>query len=424
MNTHTPAPTICSLPDELLELIAAAGQEGRVPDYQGAFNSKWKLSHVEWTMSHISRRLREVIVGAPTLWTFVEGNLEAEGSVEILKLYLERSGGCNIWAALRSLPSRADIHDVHVMEERFSLIVPHIHRIWRLTVVLPTLWGWLLAPFRDIAAPNLEHLEIASNDDTLCHSIQLFTPGAPRLIFLKMAGFITFPVPPWAASLTNLELRGRYFLDEEVVEIITQCRLLVHLYLDVSYSPTSTTRFHISSLESLHLTISDDENEFYLPRILDLFDTPAVTELRIHGAHGDQICVLFNSKSLPHVSFPVLTTMCFSSDWCEPRSSRTIHSPPLQLFPALSSLTLIKQCFTRYLVDDIVGPISTPWPLLKTFNLYPKEDDVEDVRDALLAAIRTKRQRGQPLPKFGFSATLLFLEDWQASGADAEMFHI
>ncbi|KAJ6588270.1 hypothetical protein B0H19DRAFT_1366926 [Mycena capillaripes] len=313
MNAHTPALTISSLPDELLEAIAAAGQEGRLPDFQGAFKS-------EWTLSHISRRFREVIVGTPALWTLIEATLEKKGSVEILKLYLARSGSHNICAALR-LPSHADIYGVLVMEERLRLIVPHIHRIWRLSVMLKA---------------------------------QRRTPNS---------------------------------------------------------------RFRIPSLKSLHLAISNG-GSIDLPLVLDLFDTPAVTEIGIDGAHGKQICVLFNSPAFPHASFTALTTFSFSNNYCAHSTEVMMTFPPLWLFPALSSLSLIKQCFMRYLVDDLLGQ---PWPLLKTVTLYPMERDAEAVGNVLLVAIRAKRQRGEPLPKLRLSPSLFSAEAWRDAGADVEI---
>ncbi|KAJ6588434.1 hypothetical protein B0H19DRAFT_1099295, partial [Mycena capillaripes] len=149
--------TISDLPNELLLAIAAAGQEGRgVPDA----DSQPMVSKTEWTLSHLSRRFRDVIIGVPALWTLVEANLNAEGSVEILKLYLERSRACNIWATLRR-PS-VPVPDNHeLIEKRISQILPHVHRMWRLRIVLRTpTGGLLLAPFRDISAPNLQYLEL------------------------------------------------------------------------------------------------------------------------------------------------------------------------------------------------------------------------------------------------------------------------
>ncbi|KAJ6571709.1 hypothetical protein B0H19DRAFT_1231411 [Mycena capillaripes] len=203
--------TISDLPNELLVAIAAAGQEGRVPDA----DSQPMISKTEWTLSHLSRRSRDVIVGAPALWTLVEANLNAEGSIEILKLYLERSRPCNIWATLRR-PS-VPVPDNHeLIEERISKILPHVHRMWRLRIVFNTIMGGLLlAPFSDMAAPNLEHLELVNELNpwySRWSSLGMFVRGgAPKLTFLKMNGLrLQLPLPQWVASLTHLELlRGQ-----------------------------------------------------------------------------------------------------------------------------------------------------------------------------------------------------------------------
>jgi hypothetical protein len=245
---------------------------------------------------------------------------------------------------------------------------------------------------------------------------------------------LRLPGPQWADSLSHLELSRACFPSTEadrnshLVAVTAQCPLLVHLHLDLSWMYTPGRRFHIPSLNFLHISVSDTEDEFYLRGIIDLFDTPALTEFIIDGTHGDQICVLFNLTSLPHSSFPALTSFSFvkrGSCWCDSEPiSDTISSPPLHLFPALSSLTLINQCSTPKLVQNILGPASQPWPLLKTVALWPRQDDLEALRDVLRDAVQSKRERGQALPKFRLSPKLLSQEDWQGMGVDVEILYL
>ncbi|KAJ7856581.1 hypothetical protein B0H13DRAFT_1175947 [Mycena leptocephala] len=449
MSAQNPALTILSLPDELLEAIAAAGQEGRVPDLQMTFKS-------EWTLSHLCRRFRGAIIGAPTLWTLVEANLDKGGSVEIFKLYLERSRACNIWANLHwqwafdlDLKAASELEEPYLyslgpeliqpeyglIAERLGHIIPHVNRIWRLRIMLKTRSaGRLLTSFRDLAAPNLQHLDIANStkDKYSCPSaaLEMFSLGAPRLTFLRMAGFNPSPAP---ASITCLEL-WRAAIDEDdysfFAAIATQCRSLVRLRLDVrSISPEAAQcRFRIPSLKFLRISISYGESQSYLLGIVELFDTPGLTEFIIDNTHGNQIVALFNLKTLLHTSFPALTSLSFANN--DPCScdglfsfSDTISSPPLEIFPVLSSLTLINQCFTSNLVTDILGPASQPWPLLKTVTLCSREDTLEVVSNALRIAVNFKRKRGHTLPKFRLSPALSSLEDWRSGkGADVEIF--
>ncbi|KAJ6588353.1 hypothetical protein B0H19DRAFT_1098917 [Mycena capillaripes] len=202
--------SIYSLPNELLVGIAAAGQ-GCVPGV---------TFKPEWTLSQVSSRFREAIIGAPTLWTLVEINLDAARSVDIFKLYLKRSGACNMWLSLHHSTARGrrlgDIErERNLVVDRLRQISPHFDRIGWLHMKLSTQWAELheelFAPLRHIAAPNLQHLEIKFVDDLNFYTaasgrIELFSLGAPRLSFVKMIGIIPFTVPPWTASLTHLEV--------------------------------------------------------------------------------------------------------------------------------------------------------------------------------------------------------------------------
>ncbi|KAJ7837231.1 hypothetical protein B0H14DRAFT_3870557 [Mycena olivaceomarginata] len=70
-------------------------------------------------------------------------------------------------------------------------------------------------------------------------------------------------------------------------------------------------------------------------------DAPALAELILNGAHGDQVAFFLCLKSLPQSSFPVLTSIsfiCRGSCLCETQPGLPYHplsSPPV-LFPALS----------------------------------------------------------------------------------------
>ncbi|KAJ7249739.1 hypothetical protein B0H12DRAFT_1121580 [Mycena haematopus] len=202
-----PLAAISSLPNELLEAIAAAGQTERVQGVLELFKS-------EWTLSHVSRRFRHVIIGSPSLWTLIEMDFGVEGSVEILKLYLERSQPQSISAILRRRSAPKATADLLV--ERLGHVVQHINRIWRLSIEVRADSMEVLIPFRDIAAPALRHLELVKKDGGSWASVQVFS-AASALTFLKMDGLKPgSPVPPWTASLTHLEFwGGQDHIDED-----------------------------------------------------------------------------------------------------------------------------------------------------------------------------------------------------------------
>jgi hypothetical protein len=187
------ASPILSLSGELLVSIVTAGQEEWVP------NATFKP---EWTLSHTSSRFREALLSAPSLWTLAEADLDAEGSMEIARLYFERSKVCKIRVHLhydvQDRAPGADAEEDSLIIERVHQFVPHINRIWRLSIVLGPDWeAPLLAPLDNIAAQNLQHLEISNETvDRLCRpgsnrAVQLFSAGTPKLSFVKMV----YPIP-------------------------------------------------------------------------------------------------------------------------------------------------------------------------------------------------------------------------------------
>ncbi|KAJ7507195.1 hypothetical protein B0H11DRAFT_2185674 [Mycena galericulata] len=407
---------ILSLPNELLEAITAAGQ-----NQDGDPASHMSL-RPEWILSRVSSRLREVIIGAPSLWTRVVVHLDLAGSVEISKLYLERSGGRKIWITLCA--NRGVVEDRILAKRLSDLILPHVNRARRLD--LASTFGGIAAPFQNVAAPHLEHLEIEDSAGRTRRivPINVFSSGAPRLTVVKWTNCILlFPVPQWISSLTHLDLRRS--VDEEqvgfVFAMLAQCPSLNHLYIDASEIILAPAQIYIPSLRSLYLDIRDDSE---CTDAIHLFDTPGLTDLILDGMHGDWVCALFNITS-PHASFPALTSLSFLNNGCHCEDNtyissdiRRIASPPLRLFPALTSLTLINQCFTPSIVFDILGPDSQPWPLLQTVTLcheFLPEDVYRTLQQILL------RQHQQALPKFRVPSDVFHKSDWQQSGVVVEL---
>ncbi|KAJ6495346.1 hypothetical protein C8R45DRAFT_986884 [Mycena sanguinolenta] len=286
--------SISSLPNELLAAIATAGQEDRI----------------HWTLSHVSHRFCAVMVGTPALWTVLKVDLRfAIGlSLEILQLYLERSQKCSIAVTLEHTGRRGAQESE---TEPLALLIPHISRISWLRVV----GAWrgqssLLAPFRDLAAPNLQHLEVINlNHYSAPDPIEVFSGGAPRLRSLKLSEQkLPSPVSQWAASLTHLELRRCWPGNIDLDEILDKCSLLVYSLLDMSRVRLKR-RARLLFLQTLHLVLPGMDDDFDLIGMVTIFDTPSLTECAIDGVHGDQIFELLSAKRPTDDSFPALTAL-------------------------------------------------------------------------------------------------------------------
>ncbi|KAJ6519238.1 hypothetical protein C8R45DRAFT_15669 [Mycena sanguinolenta] len=429
MNAET---TISSLPNELLAAIASAGQEHRVADSYTS-RPQWQLQNrsdpfnSEWVLSHVSRRFRDVIVNSPALWTHIVANLDIAGSIEVLKLYLDRSRAYKISISLHEdkfpkIDADRDMDDLEleVVLMRVNQVVPHIRRIRALRMLLQTeRVVEVLSPLRVIAAPHLQHLEIVKLSDEEDSTLAIFSSGAPKLTFVEIIGLaLDLPMAPWTVSLTHLGLQ-RYQFDwviNHLVPLTAQCPMLVYLRFDIHFR-TRGDRVRIPTLKSLHISSSMQEVAHnLLLDIVNVFDAPALTEFIVDGTHGDQICRLFNSAALTQSSFPALTSLSFSRPSacpCDAENTlyRTISSPPVALFPALSSLTLINQCFTPHLIRDLLGPGAQPWSSLKSVKLVPKEDSLQDVRSALEDVV-AKRKLQQSFPEVKLFRPR-HLENWE-----------
>ncbi|KAJ7238999.1 hypothetical protein B0H12DRAFT_83269 [Mycena haematopus] len=169
---------------------------------------------------------------------------------------------------------------LELMSMRVTHVVPHISRVRTLRILLRTeRVVELLRPFRDIAAPRLQHLEIVKVSDEEATTLAIFSSGAPKLRFLKIDGLTPdLSAAPWTVSLTHLQLR-RYQFDWGITNLsplTAQCPSLIHLHFDLHFS-TNGDRVHIPTLKSLHISVSEDAAQDHLLDLINRFDTPALT---------------------------------------------------------------------------------------------------------------------------------------------------
>ncbi|KAJ7764544.1 hypothetical protein DFH07DRAFT_377259 [Mycena maculata] len=420
------ASAILSFPDELLvEIAAAAVQEERSPADE---------FRAELALSHLSHRFRDIMIGAPTLWTVIKTKPLVDGSVELLKLYLERSRACKIWVTLHE--PGATYYPHQLIAADLSHILPHVNRIWRLRIECGSQnsMSAVLAVFRNVAAPALEHLEISHCGRWIDNlTMDIFSSGAPMLTSFKLNCGAKFPVLPWTAHLTHLNLCSGDFWTSNMV-ILRQCLSLVHLSLNLT---PIMHPVNIPSLESLTIMLPNSHNNRndHLRETFTHWDMPALSNLVIQCTHGNQTWVLLNSTRNLHLSFPALTSLSFVSyapcdcaddeddDRVFPPTFQSISSSSLlQLSPILSSLTLINQCFTINILSEVLGRNSQPWPLLKTVSIHPQSRKSRDVYRTLQQVVRSRRLHHLALPLLRLSRPLFSEKYWEENGVNVELF--
>ncbi|KAJ7869230.1 hypothetical protein B0H14DRAFT_2728377 [Mycena olivaceomarginata] len=361
----------------------------------------FKSHSLEWILSHTSSRLRAAIIGAPTLWTRVEADLTDESSVEIAKLYLERSRAREIWANLYHDWNGGDSDALHAL---------------------------MAARFHHLYPPHQSYVAVEDRDEDNLDGVGERAVGC----------YGHYSCPEIAASRApQLQLllpcrccTDRRFVQNGECEAPRTMRPLSLARLSVPrHAQRAPARpihaplpaHSVSEVPPHEAPYDIEDDEWFLLRIIDFFETPALSELMIESVHDD-IYPLFNKTSLAHASFPALASLSLINRepcavGCDNITAPpyTISAPPLALFPALSSLALVNHCYTANLVTDILGPDSGSWTLPQTITLCPRDATLEAVSDAL-------RIRGQVLPKFRLSSALASLENWGEIGADVEIF--
>ncbi|KAJ7628320.1 hypothetical protein FB45DRAFT_1003991 [Roridomyces roridus] len=433
MASPTETPPFLRLPDELVIAITTAGQENHcLPDYSD-WESRPKRLEAELTLSHICRRFRDTVSGACILWARVEIDFTRQGSIQLSQLYLQRSATCKIWVIMRT--------GHYVETQSIAHLVPHIARISRLYIAFKTYRALraLFRPFQDVATPYLEHLRIEDIGGEVPTPIDLPSQIGTQFRSLELKRCALRALPPWTAATTHLKLKSGSCLDsDDEAEIFrsvtTRLPSLTHLYIqlqDDRYTFDSGIGITLKFLTHLHLEFEDSDTPALLST-LARFDTPCLTHFNITGAHGDQIALLFNARQHQRsagLTFPALTSLAFTHptecncDGFESQYARyqSISSPPRQLFPALSSLALINECFTAKLLSDLLGPHSAPWPSLRTVIVHPQEEHTENVYTALQNIVRWKRTRQETLPTFRLSSNLFGREFWEENGVLVEL---
>ncbi|KAK7042453.1 hypothetical protein R3P38DRAFT_2890572 [Favolaschia claudopus] len=458
---------LLSLPTELLvEIVNAARDHRRHGDFPPSQFFYPKLEP-ELRFCHISRRLRNVVLGAPSLWTYTEVDVWHPGSVEFFKMHLELSRNCNLWIIIRELSWDKITVESQQITEALNHVVPHVSRIQGLAIMSnPTSMDAVLAPFRFLEAPRLQYLQIDGGDgvsEDVHACMDIFQLGAPRITSFNARGFTPQPpLPQWAASLRRLEM-WRWEEDGNddggcvLARIVPSCsNSLVHLHLDMltmRHGLIPAGSFRIPTLKTLRLLMDPDaDGADDLFSALRLFDVPAVLDLTIIFAHGQHICALFNDPdSLRGTTFPSLNSLSFLSQGCHCDSQAdadrlrhtSIAAPPTRLFPALTCLKLVGGCFTAPIIADILCPSPHQWPLRElavslsntvewelsqteeptTPRAQANLDLLQAIYSSLQRIIISRRQRGQSLPSFKLSPQLFHQDYWDDNAVQVEMFY-
>ena len=230
---------IYNLPNELLTGIFMSCQQATRPKRGSA-----RMLPLQVIVSHVSHRWRDIALATPLLWNTIDFNVRPMNHVQKrtlsqLEAHLDRSGECFLDITL-------NFHVVNELSAYFELLGAHSKRWRRLSIVkryeqVDDIVGLL----RDAPTPMLEHLSLnlgKPQEGSLSprkkyYSVapSIFTLGAPRLTFVRLAGLALGILHPPTTFVTTLHLDGwtRHFMThDQFRDVFAAAPLLVNLSLN------------------------------------------------------------------------------------------------------------------------------------------------------------------------------------------------
>ena len=370
LNSDT---AIYKLPNELLAeifMLCADNRSWPIPSRNG---SNFHLFQV--VVSHVSRRWREVALGAPLLWNVI--NLKVTGPVNHrqgrilsqLEAHCERSATC-------FLDIKVEFYLGTDMASFCKLLGRYSER-WRRLSVLTRFQEMddIQSMLVDAKAPTLEHLSLSLGKGTISirqkstSVIPTILSCCPRLSFLRLAGKALGSLHPPTSSVATLHLDDwiRGCIKEDLFKSILEgAPLLVNLSLnevdlrhlrDPSIITQPTTLLHLRSLR-----ICDPFTP--LSRLMSLIDMPQLQSLTLNGVESFDCHVLKSVESL------ILDDCPFSEEDL---------GKLICCLPSLSELSIDESVPAIFYmlspeITDIPNPTETevakrrlsPWPRLQT----------------------------------------------------------
>lgn len=420
-NSFTP---LYSLPTELWVHIVKLGQ----PTISYPLDPPRPIHRLELQASHISRRWREIVIGAPMLWIDI-GWLKGR----FIDLYLERSRQCSISITL--------CKDMARLEQ----IAPHIHRVAELTLNCQGKGTHNLDRFSHLLshlhAPYLRVLRIHGNREYKRFSF--LTAGAPLLSVLDIHNCL----PQDSSGLLNFVTTFRHSFTPEPMHrnafnlSLTQMTSLteLELYVPRDFESVGLQPIKIPWLRSLVLNCTGFPDDDIPLELLIL--APDLERLSITRCHADQVTRLFNllgESSTPSAMYPRLRSLSFCSrfrhgfdDICMPPP---FTAKTIEVFQSITELSLIGICWTSWLLSMFLYDIArtariapkVAFPQLRTLAIYPLNDP-SDNDSAMHVLERDPKEPTAPLSQLRIAHDdLLTLPDGVTMGkwAREQMYEV
>lgn len=273
--------------------------------------------HHPITISHVSRRWRDIALSTPMLWTEIDLVHDVDG-FPLSRLFVERSAECSLTIYMQfDSPAGMEVEDAKV-GGAFEVIVPHMRR-WRNlffgTVYLNS-FRHLSEHEQSFSAPQLECLHLSCESTSAPPIITIAPHFAPELSELSLSAVqLNFNVSH-TPKLSSLDLCGVNFVplwalgkvmaSSQLVEVdIHEIGLITDQVLHDHATSTPVTCPNL-----LRFSIGIFRTAAVMTKLLTLIRAPRLEELALRGhvtnvAHDEVVRALCE----PATSYPSITSL-------------------------------------------------------------------------------------------------------------------
>ncbi|TFK41415.1 hypothetical protein BDQ12DRAFT_732971 [Crucibulum laeve] len=419
----------------------------RGPYTSGNGRQKMKIPF-EHSISHVSKKWREIALGTPSLWTWF--NASVSGSADKLKAYLARSQDQLL--ALRLVSSQKATQDELVGVWR--LLTPHAHRLRSLILdfssasQLMVILSWMSV----IPLPHLVHFAIEcpnAYDDTLgslqwsyVRSFAYFLRDAPSLQSLELNGILPQCIPWEIYPINKLRLRlpqNEFMLSLNLV--LPSFASVTNLTLEL-YQALDGVSIVLPNLLVLKLVynrpISNLSTDHSLFRAFSKLITPNVKFIDIRcqsGIHAANLFMLMSnsvSQNYHHLQF--LSFSYEPSAFVEDRAPLAYREPGVldvsNPFEYVEHLAFVNLVDTNALLAHVfLNPAyNVPrFPRLHTLTLEGKDL----ARDVTFDILTSRNTIGYEIAELRLSSEFAdaegneeCIEEWVELGFDIRIFDV
>ncbi|KAF8894107.1 hypothetical protein BD779DRAFT_1641617 [Infundibulicybe gibba] len=409
LNYHAP---IFSIPTELFSMIIQAGQS----DGEGDTAQTKSRLPFEVLATHICSRLRQVVIGTRTLWSFI--HVAPGQSMERLRTYLMRSEGSPLDVRVEL---RRGLCQSKVPMDIIDMVLDR-SRSWRRFTfetsqeeVQHPIVGRLChldAPFLEyisLCVSGLNQLNPASFHSSYHdHHPRILLNGTPNLSFIRLRGIAMYLFRPQLTSVKTLHIdqtRSLPLPHHVFVHVLTASPHLTHLSIfgDVmgpagwaTHNPQDS--IYLPSLRSLRVC-GVRENSY--SGLLLAVNAPLLESLVLKGVHEhdlDSLCI-----SSDATKFSCLQSLTF----CDFELSQIAYMRLFSLLPMVVTFETFFASPSTPTIFQLLGNLDQgagymgnhiPWPRLRNITC------LLDPGDQMLIekTVKSRRDHGCPLSRLRF----------------------